>query len=122
MAEVASSDAGDRGTLTIEDNVLTHVAEIAALESVHVAQRTTATSMLTGRSLPRASVRLAGERVRADVEVSVGWPVSLSAAAQDVSTRVGQALAHTAGVVVDAVDVTITHIAYAEATPERRVQ
>lgn len=105
-----NDDPGARGTLTVHDRVVERLAARAALETPGVRHHSSGLNKLIGRDLPRVRVRIAGDRVRAGLDVAVMWPVSLPAVSADVQLNVTTALTTWAGLHVDAVDVSVLSV------------
>ncbi|MFD4368312.1 Asp23/Gls24 family envelope stress response protein [Rhodococcus sp. NPDC058521] len=106
----ATPDSGDRGTLVIRDKVAQKLATKAALDTPGVEKHSAGLAKLTGRDLPRARVYIAGDRVRAHVDVAVEWPNSLPRVGDAVRSNVASALSDYAGLNVDGVDVSIPSV------------
>lgn len=100
---------GDRGRLTIADQVLDKIASVAAREVQDVTDSQGGLTDLY-RSLPRASAKVAGGRARVGVEVAATWPASLSTVGAAVRDRVSEQVTLLTGVTVVAVDVTIADV------------
>lgn len=111
-------DPGDRGSLVLRDRAVERIVEAAVLEVDGVLRHADTLERVTGRQLPRVEVVVAGNRARASVEVATRWPTPIA----DVTTRtrdgVTRALAHLAGLTVDAVDVHVVFVS--TDVPERR--
>ncbi|PZT99544.1 MAG: Asp23/Gls24 family protein [Gordonia sp. (in: high G+C Gram-positive bacteria)] len=119
--EASTIPPGDRGRLIVRDKVAERVAEHAALHSPNIHAYATGLDTLTGRKLPRVRVVIAGNRVRAHLELAVAWPCALPDVARRVQDNVADALEHYAGLQVDGVDIAITQVARID-TPARSVQ
>lgn len=102
------SDPADRGRLTIRHRAVERITAAAALTTPGVHRHGSGLGRLAGRELPRVDVDLAGDHVRADVEVAVAWGRPLAATASAVRRDVTDALRAQGGLTVD--DVTV-HIA-----------
>ena len=102
------SDPADRGRLTIRHRAVERITVAAALTTPGVHRHGSGLGRLAGRELPRVDVDLAGDHVRADVEVAVAWGRPLAATASAVRRDVTDALSAQGGLTVD--DVTV-HIA-----------
>ncbi|GAA0228720.1 Asp23/Gls24 family envelope stress response protein [Cryptosporangium japonicum] len=111
--------AGERGRLRIADRVAERIAVAAARGVDGVA---VTSGGLAGRGYPRAEVVVAGDRVRARLEIAGRWPVPAARLAADVRSTVGEQLTALAGFRVDTVDVTVATIVRDDTTPGRRVQ
>ncbi|WP_308280522.1 Asp23/Gls24 family envelope stress response protein [Williamsia sp. DF01-3] len=118
-----ATEPGQRGRLVVRDKVAQRVAERAALDSPDIEAHAGGLDKLTGRDLPRVRVVIAGDRVRAHLEVAAAWPCALPEVARRLQDNVADALEQFAGLHVDAVDVAITRVLSVDDTaPIRRVQ
>ena len=119
----ARIEPADRGWLQIDERVTTRVAELAALDVPGVVRQSGALGAVTGRSLPRADVVVAGGRARVSMDIAVSWPHPLAGTAAAVRDRVAGQLQALTSITADAVDVSITHVVQ-ETAPQRmrRVQ
>ncbi|WP_345509144.1 Asp23/Gls24 family envelope stress response protein [Terrabacter aeriphilus] len=111
-------DAGARGTLVLRDRAVERIVEAAVLEVDGVLRHADTLEKVTGRSLPRVEVVVAGNRARASVEIATRWPSSLADVATRTKDGVARALTELAGLTVDAVDVHVAHLP--TDIPERR--
>lgn len=111
-------EAGGRGSLVLRDRAVERIVEAAVLEVDGVLRHADTLERVTGRSLPRVDVVVAGNRVRASVEVATRWPASLADVAARTRDGVARALADFAGLTVDAVDVHVAQLP--TDIPERR--
>lgn len=102
------SDPADRGRLTIRHRAVERITVAAALTTPGVQRHSSTLGRLAGREFPRVEVDVAGDHVRADVEVAVAWGRPLASTASAVRRDVTNALAAQGGFTVD--DVTV-HIA-----------
>lgn len=102
-----ADDPGARGSLTIRDKAVERVAFAAALEADGVLRYSHGIGKLTGREFPRADVVVAGDHVRASVEIAVRWGKPLSGTAAEVRRRVTHGLSELSGLTVDGVDVHV---------------
>lgn len=102
------SDPADRGRLTIRHRAIERITVAAALTTPGVQRYSSGLGRLAGREFPRVEVDLAGDHVRADVEVAVAWGIPLASTASAVRRDVTDALTAQGGLTVD--DVTV-HIA-----------
>ncbi|MGX6607097.1 Asp23/Gls24 family envelope stress response protein [Micromonosporaceae bacterium Da 78-11] len=119
------ADPGERGSLTIKDRAVQRIAEAAALGVpgvVPAGQSTSSLNAALGRAYPRVDCEVAGDRVRAEVEIVGLWPASAPQLGAQVRQAVTDQLQALAGLRVDAVDVTIAKIVRAAEAPLRRVQ
>jgi uncharacterized alkaline shock family protein YloU len=103
----ALADPADRGGLEVADRVVQRIVLAATREVDGTAVVTTGITTPMSRSYPRATVVVAGDRVRARVEVAGRWPVPAARLAADVRATVARQLVALAGLRVDAVDVTV---------------
>ena len=116
-------DPGTRGALTIHDKVIQRLATRAALDTAGVQRHSGGIDKLTGRDLPRVHVQIAGDRVRAGIDVAVAWAWPLPTVTADVQANVTHALTAWAGLHVDAVDVSVPAVVEPDApTPQPRVR
>lgn len=121
-AEPEATESGQRGRLVVRDKVAQRVAERAALDSPDIHAHAGGLDKLTGRDLPRVRVVIAGDRVRAHLEVAAAWPCALPEVARQLQDNVADALEKFAGLHVDAVDVAITRVISVDTAQVRRVQ
>ncbi len=112
--------AEDRGTLVVRDKVVERIATRAALDTAGVEHHAEGLGKLIGRDLPRIDVRVAGDRVRAHLDIAARWPASLPDLTGNVRTNVARALTEYAGLTVDAVDVTVAAVVLAPTDTPRR--
>lgn len=117
-APAESVDAGARGTLVLRDRAVERIVEAAVLEVDGVLRHADTLEKVTGRSLPRVEVVVAGNRARASVEIATRWPASLADVATRTKDGVARALTELAGLTVDAVDVHVAQLP--TDIPERR--
>lgn len=116
-------DPADRGRLTIRHRAVERITEAAALNTPGVHRHGSGLGRLAGRDLPRVDVDVAGDHVRADVEVAVEWGRPLAATAIAVRRDVTRALSDHSGLTVDHVTVHIaTVISPNEIAAQRRVE
>lgn len=116
-----ADDPGERGRLVVRDKVAQRIAEHSVRLTDGVHSHSAGLDKLTGRELPRATVQVAGDRARAQVNIAVVWPQSAVAVAAAVQRNVIDALGAYADLSVDGVDVSIDAVVPAE-TPTRTVQ
>lgn len=76
---------------------------------------------LTGRELPKVTVMISADRVRAAVDVAVPWPCPLTDVGAAVRQNVATALRRLAGLQVDGVDVTVSKVISETETTSARV-
>lgn len=121
---MASQDVVPRGTVHVADQAVERIARAAVLQVDGVAPAgETAGSIGTalGRAYPHVACRVAGDRVRAVVEIATTWPAPASRVARDVQAAVTDQLERLAGIRVDAVEVVVAQVVQAT-KDERRVQ
>ena len=114
----AGPDPGERGSLQVRDRAVERIVEAAVLEVDGVLRHADTLDRVTGRQLPRVEVVMAGHRVRASIEVATRWPTSVLDVTARTRDGVTHALAHLAGLTVDAVDVHVSFLS--TDVPERR--
>lgn len=118
-------DPGKRGTLTIRDRAVQRIAEAAANSVpgvVPAAQSSSSLNTALGRAYPRIDCEVAGDRVRAQVDIVGLWPVPAPQLGVQVRQVVTDQLQALAGLRVDAVDVTIAKVVRVAEVPRRRVR
>ncbi|NLE80490.1 MAG: Asp23/Gls24 family envelope stress response protein [Rhodococcus sp.] len=106
----SDAEAGDRGNLVIRNKVAQRLATKAALDTPGVEKHAAGLSKFTGRDFPRTRVYIAGDRVRAHIDIAVEWPNSLPRVGDAVRRNVAAALSDYAGLQVDGVDVSIPRV------------
>lgn len=116
------SEPGERGRLDIAEQVVEHVATIAAGEVRGVRTVGSSLSSVVGRQYPKAKAQVAGGHARVHLDIAVAWPSPLASTAAVVRDRVRDRLHSLVGVTVDAVDVTIASVMSAAPGDDRRVQ
>lgn len=114
-------DPGARGSLTIRDKAVQAVACATALEVDGVIRSSHGIGKLALRELPRVDVVVAGDHVRASLEVAVAWGRPLSETTAEVRRRVGLGLSELSGLVVDGVDVHVRFVVAPEPGERRKV-
>ena len=119
MAEV---DPADRGRLTVRDKAVERIAYAAALDVSGVERSSTGLARLAGRELPRAEVVVAGDRVRAKLDVAAQWGRSLAVTAADVRDRVTRGLTEFGGLTVDGVEVHVRDVVVAPTSGGRDLE
>ena len=77
---------------------------------------------LTGRELPKTHVVVAGDHVRASVEIAVEWGRALGATAAAVQSRVTETLSTMSGLTVDGVDVHVAGVVPIASALQRTLQ
>lgn len=115
-------DPGERGTLIVHDKVAERVAARAALDTDGVLAHGSGLDKITGRERPRVRVMIAGNRVRAHLDIAAAWPRALPQLGRQVQDNVATALRDFAGLHVDGVEVAITHLLPAAPASTRSVQ
>ncbi|GAA1665364.1 hypothetical protein MMUR_02190 [Mycolicibacterium murale] len=99
-----------RGRLTIRDRAVQSIAMAAALAADGVHRHGNGLTRVTGRELPRVDTVVAGDHVRADVDIAVEWGRGLLETAAAVRNDVTAALETHSGLVVDGVTVHVAAI------------
>jgi uncharacterized alkaline shock family protein YloU len=123
VAEPSDADRGNRGTLVVKDRVAQRIAVRAARDTAGVLPQDARMTKLIGRELPKVTVMISADRVRAAVDVAVPWPCPLTDVGAAVRQNVGTALHRLAGLQVDGVDVTVSKVvSETEPTPARVLQ
>lgn len=115
-------DPDDRGRLTIRHRAVERITMAAALNTPGVHRHGGGLGRLAGRDLPRVDVDVAGDRVRADVEVAVEWGRPLAATATAVRRDVTRALSDHSGLTVDSVRVHIAAVIPPDTTSTRSLE
>ncbi|MEH3078655.1 MAG: hypothetical protein PGN11_18665 [Quadrisphaera sp.] len=135
------AEAGQRGSLVVAERVVVAIARAAATEVPGVAtptqnknasKNTGGVSGITsqigdqltsavGRTLPRASAQVAGDRARINVEVALIWPHPGAQVAATVREHVAARLREYAAITTDSVAVTISAVVRPERATTRRV-
>lgn len=103
-------DPADRGALEVRDRAVANIVVAAALRSPGVHRYGTNLGRLAGRDLPRANVDVAGDHVRADVDIAVQWGLSLHDVAAATMREVHDALSIQSGLTVDRVTVHVATV------------
>ncbi|MBJ7338821.1 Asp23/Gls24 family envelope stress response protein [Mycolicibacterium sp.] len=116
-----SAEPGGRGNLVVRDKVAQRLAVHTARLTSGVHTHAAGLDKLTGRELPRATVSVAGDRVRVQVSIAVAWPQPATGVAADVQRNITEALRTYAALTVDRVDVAIDAVVDPSA-PARTVQ
>ncbi|GAB7068648.1 Asp23/Gls24 family envelope stress response protein [Mycobacterium hodleri] len=117
----SADDPGVRGELTVRDKVAQRLAVHAARLTDGVHQHSAGLNKITGRDLPRATVAIAGDRARVQVNIAVAWPEPAVVVGAAVQRNVTSALRDYAALTVDRVDVAVDAVLPAS-TPSRTVQ
>ncbi|MFB1296283.1 Asp23/Gls24 family envelope stress response protein [Mycobacterium sp. pW049] len=120
VEQFGDDDRGARGSLTIREKAVETVAFASALEVDGVVRSSRGIGKLALRELPRVDVVVAGDHVRASVEVAVAWGEPLPATAAEVRRRVGRGLSELSGLVVDGVDVHVRSVVAPEPGDRQR--
>ena len=110
-------DPGVRGELTVREKVAQRVAVHAARLTDGVHQHSAGLTKITGRELPRATVAIAGDRARVQVNVAIAWPEPVVVVGAAVQRNVTNALRDYAALTVDRVDVAVDAVLPASAPP-----
>lgn len=116
------TDAGERGSLHVADKAVERIAAHTASLVDGVVQTRSGLDKLVGRSLPKASSDVHGDRVRISVDIAVLWPLSVADVARAVRRDVQAAVSYLTNMRVLGVDVSVSHIERRAAGPTRRVQ
>ncbi len=116
-----ASEAGNRGTLRVNEKAAQRLAIRAAVDTPHVLSPSGGRSAFAGRTLPQARVTVTGDRVRADLKITVAWPAPAAQVARAVQRNVAAALTAMAGLHVDGVDVSVQQ-SFTPSVGQRRVQ
>jgi uncharacterized alkaline shock family protein YloU len=117
----SADDPGGRGGLTVRDKAAQRLAVHAARLTEGVHQHSAGLDKITGRELPRATVAIAGDRARVQVNIAVAWPEPAVVVGAAVQRNVVDALRDYAALTVDRVDVAVDAVLPATA-PSRTVQ
>ncbi|MGB3480634.1 MAG: Asp23/Gls24 family envelope stress response protein [Mycobacterium sp.] len=115
------TDVAERGVTIVQDRAAQRVAVRAALDTAHVQRYSSGLDKITGHALPHAQLNIAANRVSAEVKIAVEWPAPAAQVARAVQRNVAHALTDLAGLEVNRVDVTVTHV-NPPATTHSRVQ
>jgi uncharacterized alkaline shock family protein YloU len=110
---VASPDSHARGTVEVADRAIERIARAAVLTVDGVAPTgSTAGALGTalGRTYPRVDCEIAGDHVRATVEIAIRWPVSARQVGEKVQAAVTTELHRLAGMHVDSVRVIVAQL------------
>jgi uncharacterized alkaline shock family protein YloU len=111
VADSASlPDPADRGGLDVRDRAVANIVIAAALRSPGVHRHGTGLGRLAGRDFPRADVDVAGDHVRAHVDIAVEWGRQLAAVAAATMHGVRDALSTQSGLTVDRVTVHVATV------------
>ncbi|TRW44107.1 Asp23/Gls24 family envelope stress response protein [Georgenia yuyongxinii] len=127
-AAVASPDTGDtraRGTVEVADRAIERIARAAVLAVDGVAPAASTAGGLgtaLGRTYPRLDCEIAGDHVRASVEIAIRWPASARQVGEKVQAAVTTQLHHLAGLHVDSVRVVVAQVVRHVADEPRRVR
>jgi uncharacterized alkaline shock family protein YloU len=124
VADVATADPeahplaepGERGRLDIRDRAVEHLVAAATLTAPGVHRHGSGIGRLVGRELPRVTVDVAGDHVRATVEVAATWGQHLATVAAAVRDAITRTLATDGGLVVDGVTVHVAAIIEPDST------
>jgi uncharacterized alkaline shock family protein YloU len=113
------TDPADRGRLEVRDRAVANIVVAAALQSPGVHRHGGGLGRLAGRDLPRANVDVAGDHVRAAVDIAVEWGRPLAAVAAATSRDIHEALSTQSGLTVDRVTVHVATVISPEGTNRR---
>ncbi|MCV7422745.1 Asp23/Gls24 family envelope stress response protein [Mycobacterium yunnanensis] len=102
-----AEDPGGRGRLVVRDKVAQRLAVHAARLTEGVHPHAAGLDKITGRELPRATVAVAGDRARVQVNIAVAWPQPVVDVGAAVQRNVVAALKDYAALTVDGVDVAV---------------
>lgn len=97
--------AAQRGSLTIDDKVVSKIAAIAVQGISDISTTSSGLARLTGIGDNATKATVAGTQVRAQIHVTVPWPQSVGQAAARVRTTVAGEIGRLTGLNVDGVDV-----------------
>lgn len=103
-------DPEGRGALNVRDRAVANIVVAATLRSPGVHRHSTGLGRLAGRDLPRAHVDVAGDHVRADVDIAVRWGLPLREVAATTMREVHDALSLQSGLTVDRVTVHVATV------------
>lgn len=109
-------DPGERGTLTVTDRAVEHIAAASLGRTTGVV---TASSGF-GRKPSRVKVTKDGDRVRAAVDTTVGWPLSAAAVADELRRDIARGMTDS-GLRPDSVDVRVSDFGGDESSPKNAV-
>ena len=114
MADTVSGaplpDPADRGVLDVRDRAVASIVVAATLQSPGVHRHRTGLGRLAGRELPRVDVDVAGDHVRAHVDIAVEWGRPLGSVTAATRREVRDALAVHSGLTVDRVTVHVASV------------
>ncbi|MET0475674.1 MAG: Asp23/Gls24 family envelope stress response protein [Mycobacterium sp.] len=119
---MVDDDPGTRGSLTVRNRAVERLSARAALETDGVQQFRRGVDKLTGRELPKISVVVSGDHVRASVEIAIEWGRPLAATTAAVRSRIAQALSTMGGLTVDGVDVHVAGVVPETSATQRTLQ
>lgn len=105
------TDPGRRGRLHVADRALQRIA-VRAAEGVDgvLPAAVGRVAGLLGSGLPAVELERAGRHVRVQVDVAIRWPAPAPRVTAQVRDAVSAQVARTAGLVVDAVSVTVRDV------------
>jgi uncharacterized alkaline shock family protein YloU len=103
-------DPADRGVLEVRDRAVATIVAAATLQSPGVHRHGTGLGRLAGRDLPRVDVDVAGDHVRAHVDIAVEWGRPLGVVAAATMRGVRDALSVQSGLTVDRVTVHVATV------------
>lgn len=112
------TDPGRRGRLHVADRALQRIA-VRAAEGVDgvVPAAVGRVAGLLGSGLPAIELERAGRHVRVQVDVAIRWPAPAPRVTAQVRDAVSAQVGRTAGLVVDAVSVTVRDVVRAPKGP-----
>lgn len=101
------TDAAQRGALTVKDRAVERIAANAALQVPGVVRQTGGLSLLTGRELPRADIRVGAGAVAVNLFIAAEWPYDAAALTRRVHDVVERHLVDYAGLAVHELNVMV---------------
>lgn len=104
---VSDPAVDDRGSLVIHPRAVTRIAEAAARHSTG----SIAVGATLGKGLPKATVRIAGDHVRINVDLAIAWGNRFDTVAATARDGIAARVAELTGLTVDAVDVHVAGVA-----------
>ncbi len=115
--DTAGPEVGGRGSLTVRDRAVNHVAEYAARGVAGVVSQP---GRMVGRSLPRVDSTVNGGHVRMRIAIAAAWPRSVAGVSAAVRTRVTDQVERCTGLIVEKVDVVVDNVVHGAGAAERR--
>lgn len=114
----AGGDPGSRGRLTVHDDAITSLAELAAAEVDGVASgKGSGAGRFLVSDYPSASLQRAGSHVRLSLDLAVVWPTPLSRVSAAVRDRVVARIGDLLPLTADRVDVRVARMATTDGDP-----